>query len=183
MDSKEQMLQYFAPLYILNKLYKEDGLSNPEKYKNDSAFLAEIERLQNQDEDLIAEISNAASDTSGKFNNVWEKANELVNSPTYAKDGAKLDYIKSLNSYKKGKKIKPVKCKCGCEMVEAKEAGGKIVSKCACNCGGGKIKKKEKGGILDEYDLEDLKYSGIGDSITNKWERKIKANKIGKFKK
>lgn len=46
-----------------------------------------------------------------------------------AKKGKKLAYAKKLRSYKKGKK-----CKCGCDLVLVKEAGGKITQKCACGC-------------------------------------------------
>jgi hypothetical protein len=167
----EEELQYFAPLYILNKLYPEDGLTNPEKYKNDPDFISELQKLQSQDESLINEISQALIDKSGKYDNIWNKVNELIKTKETmtAENGAKLEYLKSLNSYKKGKKMQPKKCKCGCDMIDVKDEGGKITSKCSCNCGGGKVKIKEKGGILDKLELQSLVGSGVIDSsIENK---------------
>lgn len=57
------------------------------------------------------------------------------------KNGAKLNTLKKLKSMKKT----PKKCACGCDMVDKKEAGGKIVSSCSCGC---KAQKKEEGGNL-----------------------------------
>lgn len=181
MKNKEEVLQYFAPLYLLKKLYGQDGLDNPEKYEKDQTFLNEVEKLST-DKNLINEISIASEDNSGKHSDIWDKINQLT--AVSAKKGAKLDYLISLSKYKKGKKINTKKCKCGCDMINVKEDGGKIVSKCSCNCGGGKVKKKERGGILDEYDLDDLLGSGVlNSSIANKFERQIHSNKLGKFKK
>jgi hypothetical protein len=165
---KEEKLQYFTPLYILNKLYPEDGLMNPDKYENDEAFLQELQKLQEQDPELINELSEAASDESGKYDMIWNKVDQLLktNSILKSASGAKLNKLKKLKSMKKSS---PKKCKCGCDMIEVKEDGGKIVSKCSCNCGGGKIKTKQKGGILNRYDLDLLLDSGTVDSsIINK---------------
>lgn len=176
----EERLQYFIPLYILNKLFNEDGLTNSEKYKDDPRFLEELKKVENQDTVLIDEITSAANDTSDKYKTIWDKVDKLVEVQV-AKNGNKLGYLKSLNSYKKGK---PQKCKCGCDMIDVKEEGGKITTKCSCNCGGGKVKIKEKGGVLDKLELKSLKGSGIIDSsIENKWSRRMNAKKIGKFRK
>lgn len=57
-----------------------------------------------------------------------------------AKKGARLMKLK-----KGGKK----KCACGCELVEKKEAGGKVSSVCSCGC---KVKPKlEEGGLIPKY--------------------------------
>ena len=183
--TKEAALQYFAPLYILNKLFSNDGLNNPEKYKNDPVFLEQMEKLTTQDAELIEEISVAATDTTDRYKNIWDKVETLLQeSPQKAKNGAKLEYLKSLNSYKKGKKIMKKKCKCGCDMVDVKEAGGKIVSKCACGCDTKKVKMKSKGGVLEDSELDNLLGFGIiNSSVVNKWERKINSKRVNKFKK
>lgn len=56
-----------------------------------------------------------------------------------AKKGARLMKLK-----KGGKK----KCACGCELVEKKEAGGKVSSVCSCGCKVEKVSKKEEGGSM-----------------------------------
>lgn len=56
-----------------------------------------------------------------------------------AKKGAKLNHLKELQRYKKGKKVAK-KCTCGCDMVVKKMDGGKVTSMCSCGCGG-KMKK------------------------------------------
>ena len=66
-----------------------------------------------------------------------------------AKKGARLMKLK-----KGGKK----KCACGCELVEKKEAGGKVSSVCSCGCGG-KVKLQE-GGNVDISIVDYLKYKG-----------------------
>lgn len=181
MKQKTSMLQYFAPLYILNKLYDEDGLNNPQKYQNDEAFLNELKKLQEQDPDLINEISQAASDDSGIYKSIWDKIETLTNSKDIlsAANGAKLSNLKRLRKVKKKKHTK--KCKCGCDLIESMEEGGKLVSKCSCGCKG--VKSKKKGGSFDKYDLDLLLESGeVDSSSVNKWERKINSRKLGKFR-
>ena len=65
-----------------------------------------------------------------------------------AKNGAKL---LNLNKLRAGKKLpaKTKKCKCGCDMIDTKEAGGKIVSSCSCKCSGGKMPKAIDGKKLE----------------------------------
>ena len=50
--------------------------------------------------------------------------------------------MKKLKSMKK-----PKKCKCGCNIVTVKAAGGKMIEKCACGC---ETKKHKKGGALQK---------------------------------
>ena len=64
-----------------------------------------------------------------------------------AKKGARLMKLK-----KGGKK----KCACGCELVEKKEAGGKVSSVCSCGCKVEKVSKKEEGGSLPKLQAPTL---------------------------
>ena len=192
-QKKKELFPYFAYVYSIMK--------DPDKYGK-----SKFEDWYNQvssNKPLLGEISQVAADSSGKYDKIWAKAEEVYNtkgagnqsgggddyseatsgladSSQYAKKGSKLDTLKKLQSTK----ASPKKCKCGCEMISVKEEGGKMTSKCACNCGGSKIKMKSKGGILYKDDIESLNTWGVIDSsISNKWERKLNSHKLGKFKK
>jgi hypothetical protein len=97
---KEKLIQYFVPLYILNSLY-DDGLENPEKYKDDKKFLAELQKFKDQDKNFMLEITKAVADTSGKYDAIWEKAEKIDKKPILALNGKKLSKIKELNSYRR----------------------------------------------------------------------------------
>ena len=55
-----------------------------------------------------------------------------------AKNGARLNFLKSVGSLKKGGRLPAKKCSCGCELVAHKEKGGKVTMKCACGCSANK---------------------------------------------
>jgi len=175
-EEKNELIPLFGLLYYAVSNSKEIDESTTQE------FITKIE----SDKGLQQEIATAATDDSGKYAELWEKAKELHSgnkageSVMSAAKGAKLNKLKKLQAMKKGGK----KCKCGCEMTSIKEKGGKMTSQCACNCGGGKTKMKAKGGILEETDLSNLRKVGVIDpAISNKWERKLNSRKLGKFKK
>lgn len=172
-EKKKELFSHFAYIYSVKK--------NPNKYGKDT-FEEWASKIK-EDKPWIEELAKAAAIESDEMNAYWDEAEKLATTSQVqsAKNGAKLENLKKLQSVKK--KVTK-KCKCGCEMVDMKEEGGKITSKCACNCGGGKVGMKSKGGVLFEDDLSFLTDRGVIDSsISNKWERKIKAHKLGKFKK
>jgi hypothetical protein len=180
-EEKNQLVPFFGLVYYMTtNNYPE----LTEEVTNN--FIQKLE----SDENFNTEISQAAADETGKYDEFWKKAADLYNQQaaeskiTSAKFGTKFNKIKLLQEFKKGGKSSKKKCKCGCELVSVKEKGGKMVEQCACNCGGGKVKMKAKGGVLELDDLSSLRDNGIVDpSITNKWERKLNAKKLGRFKK
>lgn len=176
-EEKQKLIPLFGYAYYMRNRKRSD--------KYDEATAKEFLEVIKFDTKLADEIANAAKDPSTKYDAVWNKAEELasdqVESVQIAKNGAKLEKLKKLRALKTPVKKK---CKCGCDMVTVKAAGGKMTSQCSCNCGGGKIKVKAKGGVLFEDDINYLRNFGIVDpSISNKWERKINSHKLGKFKK
>lgn len=114
---------------------------NPEKYKNVQSFeeldelLAdspeELEVITTGIKDIVANIPGTESDDEKIFIFVKNLTEEEDSEMTYAKKGAKLNYIATL---RKGRKVSIKKCACGCDMVTLKEKGGKMVTKCACGC-------------------------------------------------
>ena len=135
-EKKKELFPFFALLYS-----KE---LNPQKYEEASTFEEWSVLLENSPED-IEKITTAASElTDEQWSSIEleyiEQNEEKEEDTILAKKGLKLENLKKLYSYKKGKKIKVNKCSCGCDMITVKEKGGKITSKCSCNCKGGKLK-------------------------------------------
>lgn len=72
----------------------------------------------------------------------------------------------------------PKKCSCGCDMIDKKAAGGKVVSECSCKCGGkmaegGKTPGKREKSPQERLDL--IKQAPT--KVRNMYER-MKALKI-----
>lgn len=182
-EEKQKLIPLFGYAYYMRNRKRSD--------KFDETTAKEFLTAIKTDAKLADEIANAAKDPGNRYDTIWSKAEELATEqieetqsmqPTQtAKSGAKLEKLKKLRALKTPVKKK---CKCGCDMITVKAAGGKMTSQCSCNCGGGKIKVKAKGGVLFEDDINYLRNFGIVDpSISNKWERKINSHKLGKFKK
>ena len=162
-EKKKRLFPYFAYLYSKK--------TKPDKYGDISDF-DKWHKVINDDKGFLEEITQEAMGLSDEEWTKIEQDYSKEEAPKSAKKGAKLDKIKKLQAMKKGKK-----CKCGCDLVTVKEKGGKVSMKCACGC----APKKQKGGTLNVRALID---DGIvGSSVGNKWERKIKAHKLKKFKK
>lgn len=143
-QKKQELFPVFA--YLFSKQL------NPEKYGNVNSIEEWTKLIQNNPSDVDA-ISEAAYKLSEEEWDGLEKQLSEDNSepveeqaPTFAKNGAKLNKLKTLQKFKKVPS-KPKKCSCGCDLVDKREKGGTITSECACKCGG-KIKKKEDGGRL-----------------------------------
>lgn len=133
---KEQLISEFAAKYLKEKgLTPEDFLDNSGNYKEEY-----VKHLT----DLMTSLSTDEFWDSYQQNpdeTVKQVVAQEEEQVTMAKKGAKLKQLKSATK----------KCKCGCNMVDFKEAGGKMSSKCSCNCSGGKMPKKEKGGLIQKF--------------------------------
>lgn len=132
-EQKKKLFPFFAFLYS-----KE---INPEKYGKVESY-EEWSTLIDQNKDDVDKIVNAAYELSDEeWLNVQNQYDSYAASSKEASEvesarkGTKLQYLKKLKSHKKTKK-----CKCGCDLIETKEDGGKLSYKCACNCSGGKMK-------------------------------------------
>ena len=144
-EKKQKLLPYFAFLYSKQV--------NPEKYESVDN-MEEWSSLIESDEETLSKINQVVEELTdedwniieSRYNDEFKKADTKNAVAQFAKNGAKLDTLKKLSSYKSGGK----KCKCGCELVVSKEEGGKLVSKCACGCESKKLPKKKVGGIIDE---------------------------------
>ena len=171
-EKKQKLLPYFAFLYSKQV--------NPEKYESVDN-MEEWSSLIESDEETLSKINQVVEELTdedwniieSRYNDEFKKADTKNTVAQFAKNGAKLDTLKKLSSYKSEGK----KCKCGCELVVTKEEGGKLVSKCACGCESKKLPKKKVGGIIDEE-----KFDESFKKFSNKWERRSKSNKIKKFK-
>lgn len=171
-EKKQKLLPYFAFLYSKQV--------NPEKYESVDN-MEEWSSLIESDEETLSKINQVVEELTdedwniieSRYNDEFKKADTKNTVAQFAKNGAKLDTLKKLSSYKSGGK----KCKCGCELVVSKEEGGKLVSKCACGCESKKLPKKKVSGIIDEE-----KFDESFKKFSNKWERRSKSNKIKKFK-
>lgn len=154
-NRKKELFPFFAFVYSQQM--------NPERYGSAQTFEEWSNVLQQYPED-VDEITKAAAQlTDQDWVDLETQYNEKTSSPSVeneipaepveeeteealmAKKGAKLNKIKTLQSYKKGKAMSK-KCACGCDMVMVKEKGGKLTSKCACGC----KSKKEEGGKINE---------------------------------
>lgn len=150
-EKMKQLLPFFAFLHL--KKTKPEKYSNPEDLGKN---------LDENPQDLEEVITEAKKLTDAEWAEIEQMYAEQISSPdseenidTIAPDEGSTDQIemvkkgaklKKLQEYKKGKKMSK-KCKCGCEMITSKEAGGKLVIKCACGC---KNHKKEDGGKINE---------------------------------
>lgn len=173
-EEKNELIPLFGLLYYASTNNKNVDEATTQE------FITKVE----SDKDLQKEIAEAAADETETYSDLWTTAKKLKEGEKSniisAANGAKLNKLKKLQAIKKSVK----KCKCGCEMITIKEKGGKMTEQCACNCGGGKLKMKAKGGTLEQNDIYSLIDVGIiNSSISNKWERKLNAKKLGKFKK
>jgi hypothetical protein len=120
-DGKDQLIVDFAAEYL-----KANGVDEADMVDNSGNIKEEYANLV---VDALKEVDTPE---------FWE---EFKKSPTTAVEA----YIKSKNPEqveyaKKGTKLKQLKnrshrkCKCGCDLVLKKDAGGKIVEVCACGC-------------------------------------------------
>lgn len=149
-EKKKQLFPIFAYLYSKQL--------NPQKYGeapkgglDETDFKNWTEVIQQNPEDMDA-ITQAATKLSDEE---WDSLETQVSQQTpSAKSGAKLNKLKKLQSLKKG--AAPKKCGCGCNLIDYKEAGGKMSSKCACKCGGGSMKKEEGGSLPLSNKREDV---------------------------
>ena len=132
-ERKKELFPYFA--------YKESQKLDPDKYGN--ASIEEWQSLIQESPEDIEKIVQAAEQMSEEgWDDIEEEYKEQTESAVqFAAKGAKL---KKLKSMKKSKK-----CKCGCDMVSVKAAGGKMIDRCACGCG---VKKHEKGGEFNSVE-------------------------------
>lgn len=137
-ERKQQLVSIYA--------FLKSRELNPEKY-------GEVEDpekwsvLIGEDPEMIKTLTEEMSILPEEYWDELDQQYQEEEQVQSAKNGAKLKTLKKLQSYKKGSKMKSKKCACGCELVETKEAGGKITSKCACGCS---MNHKESGGIASE---------------------------------
>ena len=127
-EKKQKLFPFFALMYSRQL--------NPEKYGAAQSYEEWAELLDGSPED-VSTISEAAAELTDEQ---WSQLEtdykqEATGQPVAAKKGAKLDHLKELHKYKKGKKMTK-KCSCGCDMVSKKMKGGKMVLKCSCGCKG-----------------------------------------------
>ena len=100
------------------------------------------------EEDIVGQDGNINLQYVDELTEVIQEVNtpEFWDSYKQDPDGTLAAYIESTQTpeqvemAKKGAKLKQLKntkkrkCKCGCNLILSKEAGGKIVEKCACGC-------------------------------------------------
>ena len=135
-ERKKELLPYFA--------YKESQKLNPDKYGK--ASIEEWQSLIQESPEDVEKIVQAAEQMSEEgWSTIEEEYKEQTESAVqFAAKGAKLQKLKSMKKSKK--------CKCGCDMVSVKAAGGKMIDRCACGCStkkhekGGSVQKKQEGG-------------------------------------
>lgn len=134
-------------IYTLYKLYKNGKYPTGSSEEELTNFLteneSEVQTYLTEYQSIAPEDLQNDSDFVEFYNQIQPQQEDTI---AYAKNGAKLTYLKKL---KKGGKSK--KCSCGCEMITKKDAGGKLTSTCACNCKGGTMPKKASGGEILKY--------------------------------
>jgi hypothetical protein len=127
-ERKKELFPYFALVYSKQL--------NPDKYGEAQNYEEWSKMLDDSPED-VGKITEAASTLTDEQWEALDKqyksesAEEAEQEAIMAKKGAKLA---KLQAYKKGKKVGPKKCSCGCEMVSVKGKGGVMTSKCSCGC-------------------------------------------------
>lgn len=131
-EKKKELFPFFALIYSQQ--------IDPEKYGAVESYEEWSKILESSPEDADKIIEAAALRTDEQWTKIEtdysEESTETV-SPTLVKGGTKIEHLKRLQSYKKGKKLTK-KCACGCDMVPKKMKGGKMVLKCSCGCKGKK---------------------------------------------
>ena len=135
-ERKQQLVSIYA--------FLKSRELNPEKYgevEDPEKWAAII----GEDPEMVKTLTDEMSNLPEEYWNELDQQYSDTSQVQSAKNGAKLENLKKLQTYKKGSKMKSKKCACGCDLVETKEAGGKITSKCACGC---KVDKKQAGGEL-----------------------------------
>lgn len=135
-EKKKKLFPFFALMYSQQL--------DPEKYGAAQNYEEWSKLLEDNPEDAnkIAEAATQLTDEQwteieAEYNqeiSPAEKSIDLTKEKTLlAKGGAKVDTLKKLQAYKKGKKMSK-KCACGCAMIGKKAKGGKMVYKCSCGC-------------------------------------------------
>lgn len=119
--SNDELSVYMAVDYL-----KAKGISEEDMVGEDGGLKSEYidmvsEMFSNQPEEILASYEQ---DPDGTIAQILENE-QTPEQIEMAKKGAKLKKLKS-------KKMR--KCKCGCNLILSKEAGGVIVEKCSCGC-------------------------------------------------
>lgn len=124
-ERKQQLVSIYAFLKSRELNPEKYGeVEDPEKW---STLIGEDPEMVKT---LTEEMANLPEEYWDELDQQYQEENEVQS----AKNGGKLKNLQNLQAYKKGGKMKSKKCACGCDLVETKEAGGKITSKCACGC-------------------------------------------------
>lgn len=122
---------------------------NADKYGKINSFEELENLLENNPEDKVKIEETLDNYSDEELQTMADTQQTTINS-----NGGKLNYIKSLQSLKKGGKTPFVKkCKCGCDLIEVQGDGGKLLSKCACGCD---LKRKKHNVEIDSKKLTDL---------------------------
>jgi hypothetical protein len=125
--SMDQLYVDFAIRYLKAKGISEDSMVDDEGGLKDE-FLEEVTTAINEvDSPDFWEQYQSNPDAAVQSYIESKMEPEQIE---MARKGAKL---KKLQKLKKGG-IKSRKCKCGCDLIMKKEAGGTIVEVCACGC-------------------------------------------------
>jgi hypothetical protein len=125
--SMDQLYVDFAIRYLKAKGISEDSMVDDEGGLKDE-FLEEVSTAINEvDSPDFWEQYQSNPDAAVQSYIESKMEPEQIE---MARKGAKLKKLKKL---KKGG-IKSRKCKCGCDLIMKKEAGGTIVEVCACGC-------------------------------------------------
>jgi hypothetical protein len=126
-SSMDQLYVDFAIRYLKAKGISEDNMVDDEGGLKDE-FLEEVSTAINEvDSPDFWEQYQSNPDAAVQSYIESKMEPEQIE---MARKGAKLKKLKKL---KKGG-IKSRKCKCGCDLIMKKEAGGTIVEVCACGC-------------------------------------------------
>jgi len=141
-EKKKELFPYFAYLKSVELF--------PEKYGNVSSMDEWTSLIQENEDDINTIITASEELTDEDWGELEKQYSELQSQneqeqAQFAAKGAKLkrlkEGVKKTEIAKKGTSMKKrKKCKCGCDMVISKAAGGKLTETCACKCGG-QIKK------------------------------------------
>lgn len=132
-EKKKELFPFFALAYSQQL--------DPEKYgavESYEEWAGLLEKSPEDVEKITAAASQLTDEQWGQIELDYKSETESADVPT-AKKGVKIDHLKKLQSYKKGKRLtKAKKCACGCDMISKKMKGGKMVLKCSCGCKGKK---------------------------------------------
>jgi len=171
-EKKKELFPFFALLYSKQL--------NPEKYGAIEDIEEWSKALESNEEDVNKVIAAATELSDEDWDSLEKQYTEqtATQEVPMAMNGAKLEKIKKLKGLKKGGPVakKAKKCACGCDIIETKEAGGKISSTCSCKCGG-KVKKGEEGISLRSSSEKVDFIKSAPTKVRNIYE-KMKAKKI-----